>query len=103
MNTKISKGKVVAVKQGADMWRPITQEERTAWHNSDASKGMDCAGESKLCPRHTYQQSGGKTFTVVRSRVRAERGYHTVSHCAEVRDNDNVVWWVKKAHIAVVA
>ncbi len=31
--------------------RPTTTSEVEAWRNSDASKGMDSAGESKLPPR----------------------------------------------------
>jgi len=31
--------------------RPVTAEETAAWYDSDASKGMNSAGESKLPPQ----------------------------------------------------
>ncbi len=34
--------------------RPVTREETEVWYNSDASKGMDSAGESKLPPQSAY-------------------------------------------------
>lgn len=51
--------------------RAPTSEETEAWYASDASKGMDSAGETKLPPRAvSVTLRKGETFTVVRGRAR---------------------------------
>ena len=56
--------------------RPVTAEETAAWYDSDASKGMNSAGESKLPP-----QSRGVTlyrdrvYTVLRARASVRLGW----------------------------
>ena len=56
--------------------RPVTQEETDAWYDSDASKGMTSAGESKLPPRSKYVPLvRGRTYQVLRARCRAHVGY----------------------------
>lgn len=46
--SKVYKNDVVAIRAGASLWRKATEEEIQAWRDSDASKGMNCAGETKL-------------------------------------------------------
>lgn len=51
--------------------RAPTAEEIQAWRDSDASKGLDSAGETKLPPRAvSVILRKGETFTVVRGRAR---------------------------------
>ena len=56
--------------------RPTTQAEQQAWYGTDAAKGMNDAGESKLPPQSTqvmlkYEQA----YEVVRSRCRVRLSY----------------------------
>ena len=59
-----------------DSARPATQEEQAAWYNSDASKGIDSAGESKLPPQTTrvllYRD---RIYTVLRARAAVRLGW----------------------------
>ena len=56
--------------------RPITREETAAWYNSDASKGMDSAGESKLPPQSAYVLlHRDRIYQVLRARCRVRLGY----------------------------
>lgn len=51
--------------------RSPTEDEVQAWRDSDESKGMDCAGETKLPPiAVSVVLRKGETFTVVRGRAR---------------------------------
>jgi len=103
MSTKILKGSTVALRRSSNIWRPVTEAETAAWHASDASKGMTDAGETKLAPRDKYKLADGRTYTVVRSRVTAPRGWRTLAHCALVVDTDGVEWYARKADIAAVS
>ena len=68
-----------------DCWRSLNQTELTAWYDSDASKGIDCAGESKLPPQSTYSEvSKGTIVHVLKARVKAVRGWHEIRNCMEV-------------------
>ena len=100
--TRILKGDRVIIQAKKDMWRRLTEAEQIAWHNSDASKGMTCAGETKLCPRDVYNRKPVGEFVVVRGRVSAPRGYGKVSGCIQVRDSQGVLWYVGKHSVAVV-
>jgi hypothetical protein len=56
--------------------RPITQEEEEAWYNSEASKGMTDAGETKLPPRSVaVDLHRGRVYQVLRARCRAQLGW----------------------------
>jgi hypothetical protein len=56
--------------------RPVTREETEAWYNSDASKGMDSAGESKLPPQSAYVLlHRDRTYQVLRARCRVRLGW----------------------------
>ena len=56
--------------------RPVTPEETAAWYNSDASKGMTSAGETKLPPQSRYVPlHRGRIYQVLRARCRVRLGY----------------------------
>ena len=56
--------------------RPVTPEETAAWYDSDASKGMDSAGESKLPPQsYTIALQRDRVYTVLRARCRVRLGW----------------------------
>jgi len=56
--------------------RRTTPEEQDAWYASDAAKGLDSAGETKLAPRVTgVTLHRDETFTVVRGRARFSTGW----------------------------
>ena len=56
--------------------RPITKEETRAWYDSDASKGMTSAGETKLPPRSVYVPlHRDRIYQVIRARCRVSLGY----------------------------
>ena len=56
--------------------RPVTPEETAAWYDSDASKGMNDAGESRLPPRSKYVPlQRGHIYQVLRARCRVQLGY----------------------------
>ena len=56
--------------------RPVTSEETEAWYNSDASKGMNSAGETKLPPQSArvllYRD---RVYQVLRARCRVRLGW----------------------------
>ncbi|NNM34461.1 MAG: hypothetical protein HKO53_15390 [Gemmatimonadetes bacterium] len=83
----------------ATLWRRCTEEEVQAWRDSDDSKGMNCAGETKLPPRDTYRRgtTPDEMFKVVRARVSAPRGWgNPVPKCALVEDADGAQWYVRR-------
>ena len=56
--------------------RPVTHEETQAWYASDASKGMDSAGESKLPPQsRLVLLHRDRTYQVLRARCRVRLGW----------------------------
>tara|TARA_Y100000310_G_scaffold345139_1_gene462129 strand:+ start:514 stop:858 length:345 start_codon:yes stop_codon:yes gene_type:complete len=56
--------------------RPITQEEQTEWYNSEASKGMTSAGETKLPPRSVVVKLQKSTcYLVEKARCRVYLNY----------------------------
>ncbi len=56
--------------------RPLTAEEISAWYESDASKGMNSAGESKLPPQSVYIPiHQDRVYTVLRARCRMRLGW----------------------------
>jgi len=56
--------------------RPITREETDAWYQSDASKGMNSAGESKLPPQSvTVTLYADRVYQVLRARCRVRLGW----------------------------
>ena len=56
--------------------RPVTSEETEAWYDSDASKGMDSAGESKLPPQISYVLlERDRVYQVLRARCQVRLGW----------------------------
>ena len=56
--------------------RPVTHEETQGWYASDASKGMDCAGETKLPPTaYAVSIHKDRVYTVVRARCAGHWSY----------------------------
>jgi hypothetical protein len=56
--------------------RPVTSEETASWYDSDASKGMDSAGESKLPPQSAYVLlHRDQVYQVLRARCRVRLGW----------------------------
>ena len=56
--------------------RPVTAEETATWYDSDASKGMTSAGETKLPPQSAYVPLfRGRIYQVLRARCRVYLGY----------------------------
>jgi len=82
------------------IWRDRTDEDHAAWRASDASKGIDSAGESKLdSPSRGRIPEAGETFKIVRARVTARSGWSSIPKCSEIVDTDGVHWFVKRAHL----
>ena len=56
--------------------RPTTSEEQAAWYDTDAAKGMDSAGESKLPPQScAVTLRRDRVYTVLRARCRVRLGW----------------------------
>ena len=56
--------------------RPITERETREWYNSDASKGMNDAGESKLPPQSvSVTLKKNSVYPVLRARCRVRLGW----------------------------
>ena len=67
--------------------RGTTQSEIAAWENSAASKGMNCAGETKLPPYTTaISVEEDDTLTVLRSRCAPRFGWHSYTKMTLVRN-----------------
>ena len=101
MTAKIAKGTLVrlnvakcfTIKQGGELQyplinyandeagtvrssRPTTQEEQAAWYDTDAAKGMDSAGESKLPPQsYGVTLYRDRVYTVLRARASVRLGW----------------------------
>ena len=59
-----------------DAGRPTTREEQDAWYQTDAAKGMDSAGESKLPPQsYAIKLYKGRIYQVLRARCRVRLGW----------------------------
>ena len=59
-----------------DAGRPTTREEQDAWYQSDAAKGMDSAGESKLPPQsYLIKLYKDRIYQVLRARCRVRLGW----------------------------
>jgi hypothetical protein len=56
--------------------RPITSKETDAWYSSDASKGMNSAGETKLPPQSVHVTlHRDRAYQVLRARCRVRLGW----------------------------
>jgi len=96
-------GIAVSATEIAYAWRPVDKKELDAWYASDASKGMDCAGESKLPPLDTYfDVEGGTIVHILKARVKARQGYYWKRNCMEVMLPNGEVVNVEKANFTSV-
>jgi len=95
----MKKGLTVVVRERADVWRSVTAKETEAWYASPESRGMDCAGESKLPPMSVSRRDTSGTYTVTRARVNAPRGWGSVSKCSEIMDLDGALWFVRRSDL----
>jgi len=58
--------------------RLATSQDVEAWRNSDASKGIDCAGESKLPPTaYSVLLHRDRVYTLLRARCRPQWSYRS--------------------------
>jgi hypothetical protein len=54
----------------------MTPDELNDWYQSEQSKGMDCAGETRLPPRsYIIELDSNKIYQVLRARCRVSLGY----------------------------
>ena len=68
--------------------RATTPDEVQAWRDSPSSKGLDCAGESKLPPMIVdLEYDVHDTFTVLRARCSPKLGYYKKPKRAQVMNN----------------
>ena len=89
--------------KNVDIWRETNEEDRLRWEASDASKGMNDAGETRLQSptQYLHREEGDspRLWEVVRARVAAPKGWgRKESGCAQVRSDDGVLWYVSRAH-----
>ena len=105
------------------MWRSLTEEELQAWRDSDASKGINSAGESKLPPTaKLVEYEGGTlhrpdltitpedqrkpsddTFTVVRARCAPHFFYRKNPGMALLRNNrTGEEGYIRRDHLIIV-
>lgn len=88
--TKIRKGTTGRFehKPFGNNWarRPITDAELAEWRASDASKGMDDAGETKLPPSATsISLTGEEKITIEKARARVRLGCYDYDRQVAVR------------------
>lgn len=94
------KGMVVRVKEKEFLWKPATPEHIKEWGAVPHNRTIGDDGETRLPPRHMYRESDGLVvYKIQKARVSVERGYHTISGCAEVVDAGGEVWWVSRSHL----
>jgi len=59
-----------------DAGRPTTREEQDVWYQTDAAKGMDSAGETKLPPQsYLVKLYKNRIYQVLRARCRVRLGW----------------------------
>ena len=87
-----------AIDNHAVIIRKTTPEEVEVWHNSPASKGMTCDGETKLPPQIAYNDYvSSDTFTVVRARCAPLLGYYKRKGHTQIMNNrTNEIGYVKR-------
>ena len=86
--------------------RPVTQEETSSWYNSDASKGMTSAGETKLPPQsYGVRLYRDRVYTVLRARCRVRLGWGNpipgMAHLLCTVTGENA--YIKREFLEVVA
>ena len=86
------------------VYRPTTRDEVQAWYDSDASKGMNCAGETKLPPQSvSIPYDEDDTWTIVRARCAPTIGWHKQPKSAQIMNNrTNEIGYVRRVNIELV-
>ena len=84
-----------------DAWRALNEAELEAWRNSDASKGIDCAGETKLPPRRKYfHLEAGQVVTVLKGRTAWHGDWgHPVRNMALIMTAHGEVLYARRKHL----
>ena len=104
------------------IYRHTTHTEREAWYDSPASKGMNCAGETKLPPlvacvkyeggtihrpnltvtRDEIIKLSDDTFVVVKARCAPNIGYSKMPKAALIRnERTGEEAYIRRAHLKV--
>ena len=106
------KGSLVRLRPNPDQsWsgmpsvlRHVTADEVNKWRESPESKGMNCAGETKLPPRiATVQYKDEDTWTIVQARCAPILGYLKRPKCARIMNNrTNEMGYVRRFNIVPV-
>ena len=66
-----------------------TEEDREAWRNSEAARGLDCAGESKLPPTaYKVSVKADRVYTLLRARCRPSWSYRQHPGMALILDTE---------------
>ena len=66
-----------------------TAEDREAWRNSEAARGLDCAGESKLPPTaYKVSVKADRVYTLLRARCRPSWSYRQHPGMALILDTE---------------
>ena len=87
-------------------YRPITEQETREWYDSDASKGMNSAGESKLPPQcvsvNLFREN---VYTVLRARCRVRLGWGNpaTGMCKIMCSETGEITYVKRDLVEVVS
>jgi hypothetical protein len=85
--------------------RPVTPEETAMWRDSDASKGMTSAGETKLPPQSTYVPlHRDRVYQVLRARCRVRLGWGnpTPGLAKILCTQSGEETYVKRTHLEVI-
>lgn len=94
------KNDIVTLPAGTSLARHITESELQTWADSDASKGMNCAGETKLAPRGRVRDAKpGETFTILRARAVNRIGWREILGCTLLKSDDGFEYFVKRTSL----
>lgn len=99
MAGEICKGDKVVFNTKALGYRHLTEEERTAWYNSDDSKGLDSAGEPRLCPTYTCYDLNEHAYTVVRARCAPMLAYYKRPNHCQIKTANGTLLYAKRTDI----
>ena len=86
------------IPEGIDAWRALNDTELEAWYASDAAKGMNSAGETKLAPRRKhFELEDGEVVTVLKGRTAWTGDFGgPVRNCALIMTRHGEVLYTKR-------
>lgn len=86
----------------AGAWRGLNEAEYNAWYNSEDSKGMNCAGETKLAPRRKrFRLEPGEVVTILKGRTAWTGDFGgPVRNCALIMTKNGEVLYMKRDLLA---